>query len=139
MYGTLNSKDFDFLSEDDKDLLNRISAYSARVIGEVEPGEVRISQQLEVLKPVMQEIADEKKIPLEDIFIKYMDLASLVLARTLTSFEPNSVQRKRRKNPEEKVPLGRTASRGKSPLLGCPKCPASIYFTTLTRNTPLID
>ena len=80
MYETLNSKDFDFLSEDDKDLLNRISAYSARVIGEVEPGEVRISQQLEVLKPVMQEIADEKKIPLEDIFIKYMDLASLVLA-----------------------------------------------------------
>ena len=46
MYETLNSKDFDFLSEDDKDLLNRISAYSARVIGEVEPGEVRIWSSL---------------------------------------------------------------------------------------------
>lgn len=90
MYETLNSKDFDFLSEDDKDLLNRISAYSARVIGEVEPGEVRISQQLEVLKPVMQEIADEKKIPLEDIFIKYMDLASLVLAKKNQQFKADT-------------------------------------------------
>ncbi len=90
MYETLNSRDFDFLSEDDKDLLNRISAYSARVIGEVEPGEVRISQQLEVLKPVMQEIADEKKIPLEDIFIKYMDLASLVLAKKDQQFKADT-------------------------------------------------
>ena len=90
MYETLNSKDFDFLSEDDQDLLNRISAYSARVIGEVEPGEVRISQQLEVLKPVMQEIADEKKIPLEDIFIKYMDLASLVLAKKDQQFKADT-------------------------------------------------
>ena len=90
MYETLNSKDFDFLSEDDKDLLNRISAYSARVIGEVEPGEVRISQQLEVLKPVMQEIDDEKKIPLEDIFIKYMDLASLVLAKKDQQFKADT-------------------------------------------------
>ena len=90
MYETLNSKDFDFLSEDDKDLLNRISAYSARVIGEVEPGEVRISQQLEVLKPVMQEIADEKKIPLEDIFIRYMDRASLVLAKKDQQFKADT-------------------------------------------------
>lgn len=90
MYETLNSRDYDFLSEDDKDILNRISAYSASVIGEVEPGEVRISEQLEVLKPVMQEIADEKKIPLEDIFIKYMDLASLVLAKKDQQFKADT-------------------------------------------------
>ena len=90
MYETLNSRDYDFLSEEDKDILNRISAYSASVIGEVEPGEVRISEQLEVLKPVMQEIADEKKIPLEDIFIKYMDLASLVLAKKDQQFKADT-------------------------------------------------
>lgn len=90
MYETLNSRDYDFLSEDDKDILNRISAYSASVIGEVEPGEVRISEQLEVLKPVMQEIADEKKIPLEDIFIRYMDLASLVLAKKDQQFKEDT-------------------------------------------------
>ncbi len=90
MYETLNSRDYDFLSEEDKDILNRISAYSASVIGEVEPGEVRISEQLKVLKPVMQEIADEKKIPLEDIFIRYMDLASLVLAKKDQQFKEDT-------------------------------------------------
>ena len=90
MYETLNARDYDFLSEEDKDILNRISAYSASVIGEVEPGEVRISEQLEVLKPVMQEIADEKKIPLEDIFIRYMDLASLVLAKKDQQFKEDT-------------------------------------------------
>lgn len=90
MYETLNARDFDFLSEDDKDILNRISAYSAKILGEVEPGEVRISRQLEVLKPVMQEIADEKKIPLEDIFIRYMDLASLVLAKKDEKFKQDT-------------------------------------------------
>ena len=90
MYETLNSRDYDFLSEEDKDILNRISAYSASVIGEVEPGEVRISEQLEVLKPVMQEIADEKKIPLEDIFIRYMDLASLGLAKKDQQFKEDT-------------------------------------------------
>ena len=90
MYETLNSRDYDFLSEEDKDILNRISAYSASVIGEVEPGEVRISEQLEVLKPVMQDIADEKKIPLEDIFIRYMDLASLVLAKKDQQFKEDT-------------------------------------------------
>ena len=90
MYETLNSRDYDFVSDEDKDILNRISAYSASVIGEVEPGEVRISEQLEVLKPVMQEIADEKKIPLEDIFIRYMDLASLVLAKKDQQFKEDT-------------------------------------------------
>ena len=35
MYETLNSKDFDFLKDDDKELLNRVSAYSEKVLGEV--------------------------------------------------------------------------------------------------------
>lgn len=87
MYETLNSKDFDFLSDDDKDLLNRISAYSAKVIGEIEPGEVQISEQLEKLKPVMEEIAKERGQSLADIFIKYMDLASLVLAKKDQKFK----------------------------------------------------
>lgn len=87
MYETLNAKDFDFLSEEDKELLNRVSAYSAEVIGEIDPQQMRISQQLEKLKPVMQEIAAERKMSLEDIFIKYMDLASLVLAKKDQKFK----------------------------------------------------
>lgn len=87
MYETLNAKDFDFLNEDDRDLLNRVSAYSSKVIGDVDPGQVRISEQLEKLKPVMQEIAKERNTSLEDIFIKYMDLASLVLAKKEQKFK----------------------------------------------------
>ncbi|MGN0377503.1 MAG: hypothetical protein ACI4ED_07700 [Suilimivivens sp.] len=87
MYETLNAKDFDFLSESDKELLNRVSAYSSKVIGDVDPQKMRISEQLEKLKPVMQEIAAERKTTLEDIFIKYMDLASLVLAKKDQKFK----------------------------------------------------
>ena len=81
MYETLNSKDIDYLNEDDRELLNRVSAYSEKVLGDVSPEQVRISEQLDKLRPVMQELAEERKTSLEDIFIKYMDLASLVLAK----------------------------------------------------------
>lgn len=87
MYETLNEKDFQFLSDDDKDMLSRISAYSEKVIGDVDPQKVRISEQLEKLKPVMQEIADERKMALEDVFIKYMDLATLVNAKKDQKFK----------------------------------------------------
>lgn len=81
MYETLNGKDFDFLDKDDKELLQRITGYSEEVLGDIDPQKVPISQQLEKLKPVMEELAKEKNMPLEDIFIKYMDLASLVAAK----------------------------------------------------------
>ena len=87
MYETLNSKDFDFLNEDDRELLNRVSAYSEKVLGDVSPERVRISEQLDKLRPVMQELAEERKTSLEDIFIKYMDLASLVLAKKDEKFK----------------------------------------------------
>lgn len=87
MYETLNSKDFDFLNEDDRELLNRVSAYSEKVLGDVSPEQVRISKQLDKLRPVMQELAEERKTSLEDIFIKYMDLASLVLAKKDEKFK----------------------------------------------------
>lgn len=81
MFETLNHNDYNFLSDEDKKLLNRITAYSEKVLGNIEPEKVRISEQLELLKPVMQELADERNVPLEDIFIQYMDLTSMVNAK----------------------------------------------------------
>lgn len=78
---TNNSNEFAALSDEDKDILTRINAYSEKVLGDIDPQKTRISFQLEKLKPVMQEIADEKGTTLEDIFIKYMDLASVVSAK----------------------------------------------------------
>ncbi len=72
---------FESLTEEDKNLLSRINAYSEQVLGEIDPQKTRISFQLDKLRPIMQEIAEEKNVLLEDIFIKYMDLASIVSAK----------------------------------------------------------
>ncbi len=72
---------FSFLSDEDKEILNRINAYSEKVLGDIDPQKTRISFQLDKLKPIMQEIADEKGLSLEDVFIRYMDLASQVSAK----------------------------------------------------------
>lgn len=76
-----SSNQFASLSEEDKNMLARINAYSEKVLGDIDPQKTRVSFQLDKLKPIMQEIADEKGTSLEDIFIKYMDLASIVSAR----------------------------------------------------------
>ena len=62
-------------------ILQRINAYSEQVLGEIDPQKVQVSMQLDKLKPIMEEIAKEKNISLEDMFILYMDL------QTEASFE----------------------------------------------------
>lgn len=69
------------LSQEDRQMLDRINAYAEQVLGDIDPQKTRISYQLDKLKPVMEKIAEEKQLPLEDIFIKYMDLASIVSAK----------------------------------------------------------
>lgn len=69
------------LSNEDRSFLTRINAYSEKVLADIDPQNTPISFQLEKLKPVMQELADEKHMVLEDVFIKYMDLASVVAAK----------------------------------------------------------
>ncbi len=69
------------LSREELKMLDRINAYAEKVLGDIDPQKTRISYQLEKLKPVMEEIAAEKGLALEDIFIKYMDLASIVSAK----------------------------------------------------------
>lgn len=69
------------LSREELQMLDRINAYAEKVLSDIDPQKTRISYQLEKLKPVMEEIAAEKGLALEDIFIKYMDLASIVSAK----------------------------------------------------------
>ncbi len=76
-----NSASFASLSDEEKEMLSRINAYSESVLGEIDPQKTRVSFQLDKLKPIMQEIADEKGMTLEEVFIKYMDLASVVSAK----------------------------------------------------------
>lgn len=82
MFDTSNrSAQYDALSKEDKDMLSRIDAYAEEALGDIDPQKTRISFQLDKLRPIMQEIADERGVLLEDIFIKYMDLASMVSAK----------------------------------------------------------
>ncbi|MBR4086166.1 MAG: hypothetical protein IKK33_18010 [Lachnospiraceae bacterium] len=62
------------MTEENRKILERINAYSEQVMGDIDPQKVQVSLQLEKLKPIMQEIADEKGMSLEDLFILYMDL-----------------------------------------------------------------
>lgn len=78
---TKNSNGYDSMNDEDKEMLSRINAYAEKALGDIDPQKTRISFQLDQLKPVMQEIADEKNMSIEDVFIKYMDLASIVSAK----------------------------------------------------------
>ncbi len=64
------------MTDAQRDILYRINAYAEKVMGDVDPQKVQISVQLEKLKPIMQEIADEMGVSLEDFFIMYMDLTT---------------------------------------------------------------
>ena len=48
-------------------------------------------EQLNYLRPVMEEIAGETGQSVEDVFIKYMDLASTVAAKKQEEFEEDFV------------------------------------------------
>ncbi len=64
------------MTDAQKEILYRVNAYAENVLGDIDPQKVPISYQLEKLKPIMQEIADEMNISLEDFFIMYMDLTT---------------------------------------------------------------
>jgi len=64
------------MTDAQRDILYRINAYAEKVMPDIDPQKVQISVQLEKLKPIMQEIADEMHMSLEDFFILYMDLTT---------------------------------------------------------------
>ena len=75
------------MSDFDKDFLDRINAYAEEVLADIDPQKTQVSVQLERLKPIMQEIAEERGISLEDVFIQYMDSASLFAAKNEQDFQ----------------------------------------------------
>ena len=64
------------MTEKNAKILQRINAYAEEKLADIDPQKTPVSFQLETLKPIMQEIADEEGMSLEDMFILYMDLAS---------------------------------------------------------------
>ncbi len=64
------------MTDENRQILERINKFAESVLGEIDPQKVQVSLQLQKLKPIMEEIAAEKGMSLEDVFILYMDLQS---------------------------------------------------------------
>jgi hypothetical protein len=64
------------MTAEDKEFLGKINAYAEEVMPDIDPQKVRISEQLEKLRPILQELAMVHHMSVEDVFIKYMDLAT---------------------------------------------------------------
>lgn len=70
------------MTDEQREILNRINKYAEDVLGDIDPQKVQVSVQLDKLRPVMEEIALEMNMSLEDFFILYMDLQSEAACRT---------------------------------------------------------
>lgn len=64
------------MTEQERVFLKRINDYADIVLEGIDPQKVQISFQLEKLWPIMDELAAETNQTVEEVFIKYMDLAS---------------------------------------------------------------
>ncbi len=64
------------MTEENRKILDRINQYADKVLGQIDPQKVPVSNQLAALRPIMEEIAQEKGMSLQDVFILYMDIQS---------------------------------------------------------------
>jgi hypothetical protein len=64
------------MTDKDQQFLTRLNAYANEVLHDIEPQKTPVSSQLARLRPIMEEIAREESVSLEEVFIRYMDLAS---------------------------------------------------------------
>ena len=75
------------MTAEDRKILNRINDYADKVLKDFDPQKTRVSFHLEKIKPIMEEIATELNIPVEEVFMKYMDLASEASVEANTKFQ----------------------------------------------------
>ena len=64
------------MTKEDAAFLDRIDEYADEVLQGIDPQKTQVSYQLEKLRPIMEELSKETAMDLDDVFIKYMDLAS---------------------------------------------------------------
>lgn len=66
------------MTVEEREMFERIRKYADEALKDfdTDPQKTPISFQLQKLRPIMQELAMEKQMSVEDIFIKYMDIAS---------------------------------------------------------------
>ena len=75
------------MTKEDREFLGEITAYADEVMGDIDPEKVRVSEQIEKLRPILQKLAMVYKMPVEEVFIKYMDLATEAALEENKKFE----------------------------------------------------
>ena len=75
------------MTKEDREFLGQIMAYANEVMGDIDPEKVRVSEQIEKLRPILQKLAMVYKMPVEEVFIKYMDLATEAALEQNQKFE----------------------------------------------------
>lgn len=74
------------MTDKDKSILKRINSYAEEVLKDIDPQKTRTGFQLQQLMPILKDIAAEENIPVEDMFIKYMDLQTEFKAKEQDKF-----------------------------------------------------
>lgn len=64
------------MTAEDRKFLARVNKYAEEAMADIDPQKVQVGAQLDKLRPILMEIADEENLALEDVFIRYMDLQS---------------------------------------------------------------
>lgn len=64
------------LSMKDKAFLDRITSYANEAMPDLDPQKTQVSVQLDKMMPIFRTIAAEEGSTVEDVFIRYMDLAN---------------------------------------------------------------
>lgn len=79
------------MTTEERELFDRIRKYADEALKDfdTDPQKTPISFQLQKLRPIMQKLAMEKQMSVEDVFIKYMDLASEDAVEREKQFQEN--------------------------------------------------
>lgn len=66
------------MSAEDREFLEQIYSFIENNLQDMDPDPQKtpVSEQIQALRPILQELAMKYKMPVEDAFIRYMDLAS---------------------------------------------------------------
>ena len=64
------------MTNDEREFLHRINLYAEDVLKDIDPQKTHVSTQIEKLRPIMETLSKEMNLPLDEVFIKYMDLQS---------------------------------------------------------------
>ena len=75
------------MTQEDREMLNRINDYANEVLDDIDPQKTPVSYQLEKLRPIMQQVAMERRMCVENICVKSMARARVARGQREAKFQ----------------------------------------------------